>query len=121
MIEAETARSTAALSGALPVSRSTIEAAASVAIELTFFIAFAFVASIPYSKFRHMFYTPLNVFFRDDDAKGALDTIPNLEQEVERDEPRLGVATLADFTWKRRMDFDACMRCGRCQNSCPAC
>jgi Fe-S oxidoreductase len=27
---------------------------------------------------------------------------------------------MADLTWKRRMDFDACMRCGRCQSVCPA-
>jgi Fe-S oxidoreductase len=30
------------------------------------------------------------------------------------------VATLADFTWKQRLDFDACMQCGRCQSKCPA-
>lgn len=28
-------------------------------------VTFAFVASIPFTKFRHIFYTPLNSFFRD--------------------------------------------------------
>ena len=83
-------------------------------------VTFAFIASIPLSKFKHIFYTPINTFFRDLDPKGALMPIPNLEAEIEQDEPALGVATLADFTWKQRLDFDACMQCGRCQSKCPA-
>ncbi len=79
-----------------------------------------FMASLPFSKFRHILYTPLNTLFRDLQPKGALDPIPNLEAEIEKDAPRLGVTTLADLTWKRRMDLDACMRCGRCQSVCPA-
>lgn len=80
----------------------------------------AFIGSLPFSKFKHIFYTPFNTFFHDRTPKGALDVIPNLEAEIEKDEPRLGVATLGDLTWKRRLDFDACMRCGRCQANCPA-
>ncbi|KPL85229.1 (Fe-S)-binding protein [Herpetosiphon geysericola] len=83
-------------------------------------VVFAFVGSIPFTKFRHIFYTPLNTLFRDRDPKGALDRIPNMEEELEKDEPKLGVTSLSDFSWKRRMDFDACMRCGRCQDNCPA-
>jgi Fe-S oxidoreductase len=83
-------------------------------------LTFAFIASIPFSKFKHIFYTPINTFFRDLEPKGALMPIPHLEAEIERDVPRLGVATLADFTWKQRLDFDACMQCGRCQSKCPA-
>jgi Fe-S oxidoreductase len=83
-------------------------------------VTFAFIASIPLSKFKHIFYTPINTFFRDLEPKGALMPIPNLEAEIEKDEPALGVATLADFTWKQRLDFDACMQCGRCQSKCPA-
>lgn len=83
-------------------------------------VTFAFIASIPFSKFKHIFYTPLNTFFRDTAPKGALMPIPDLEAEIEKDEPALGLATLADFTWKQRLDFDACMQCGRCQSKCPA-
>jgi Fe-S oxidoreductase len=82
--------------------------------------SFAFIVSLPFSKLQHIIYTPLNTFFRDLEPKGALTPIPNLEAEIEKDEPRLGVATLADFTWKQRLDFDACMQCGRCQSKCPA-
>jgi Fe-S oxidoreductase len=81
---------------------------------------FAFIGTLPFSKFKHIVYTPLNTFFRDTTPKGALDPIPNFDAEIEKDEPRLGIATLSDLTWKRRMDLDACMRCGRCQSVCPA-
>lgn len=81
---------------------------------------FAFIGSLPFSKFKHIFYTPLNTFFRDTEPKGRLENIPALEAEIEKDEPQLGIATLADLSWKHRLDLDACMRCGRCQANCPA-
>lgn len=81
---------------------------------------FLFIGSIPFSKFKHIIYTPLNTLFRNTGPKGAIKAITDLEAEIEKDEPKLGVATLADLTWKRRMDLDACMRCGRCQANCPA-
>jgi Fe-S oxidoreductase len=81
---------------------------------------FAFIGSLPFSKFKHLFYTPLNTFFRDTEPKGRLENIPALEAEIEKDEPQLGIATLADLSWKHRLDLDACMRCGRCQANCPA-
>src|SRR4029078_13456561 len=83
-------------------------------------VTFAFIASIPLTKFKHIFYTPINTFFRNLDPKGALIPIPNLEADIEKDEPALGVATLADFTWKQRLHLDARMQCGRCQSKCPA-
>ncbi len=80
----------------------------------------AFIGSLPFGKFKHILYTPLNTFFHDRAPKGALDPIPDLEAEIEKDEPKLGLATLADLPWKHRLDLDACMRCGRCQANCPA-
>lgn len=80
----------------------------------------AFIASLPFSKFKHIFYTPLNTFFRDTTPQGSLDPILDLDAEIEKDEPKLGIATLGDLSWKHRLDLDACMRCGRCQANCPA-
>ncbi len=80
-------------------------------------VTFAFVASIPYTKFKHIFYTPLNSFFRDTDAKGAL---PKIEDIEDKEEEELGINRIADLTWKQRLSLDACMRCGRCQANCPA-
>jgi Fe-S oxidoreductase len=80
-------------------------------------VTFAFVASIPYTKYKHIFYTPLNSFFRDIEPKGALDKIEDIE---DKEEEELGVNRIADLTWKERLSLDACMRCGRCQANCPA-
>lgn len=80
-------------------------------------VTFAFVASIPFTKFRHIFYTPLNSFFRDIEPKGALDKIDDIE---DKEEAELGLNRIADLTWKERLSLDACMRCGRCQANCPA-
>ena len=80
-------------------------------------VTFAFVASIPYTKYKHIFYTPLNSFFRDIEPKGALDKIEDIE---DKEEEELGINRIADLTWKERLSLDACMRCGRCQANCPA-
>lgn len=34
--------------------------------------------------------------------------------------PLLGVARPIDFAWNRLAGFDACIQCGRCEESCPA-
>lgn len=31
-----------------------------------------------------------------------------------------GVENIEEFTWKDLVDLDACTRCGRCQENCPA-
>lgn len=36
------------------------------------------------------------------------------------DDATLGTGTLADLTWKQRLDFMTCTECGRCQELCPA-
>ena len=80
-------------------------------------VTFVFVASIPYTKFKHIFYTPLNGFFRDLGPKGALKPIEDIEEKAEAE---LGLNTIGELTWKERLSLDACMRCGRCQARCPA-
>lgn len=35
-------------------------------------------------------------------------------------EPRLGVKEATDWNWTRRLNFDACVECGRCEAACPA-
>ena len=39
--------------------------------------------------------------------------------ESEDGELRIGIQKAADFTWKQRLDFDACVSCGRCEEVCP--
>jgi len=79
-------------------------------------IALLFIAIIPYSYFVHLLTTPLNIFFAKLGPRGAIREITNIEEAE-----TLGVSKLEEFSWKRRLDFDACVECGRCQVACPAC
>src|SRR5436189_1182515 len=78
-------------------------------------ISLAFIAVIPYSYFVHLIVTPLNIFFSKLAPRGAIRPIENIEEAES-----LGVSKLEEFSWKRRLDFDACVECGRCQAACPA-
>ena len=78
-------------------------------------IAFVFIALIPQSYFMHLVTTPLNIFFSKLGPRGALRKIENIEEAES-----LGVGKFEEFSWKRRLDFDACVECGRCQDVCPA-
>jgi len=78
-------------------------------------LSLGFVALVPYSYFVHLVTTPLNVFFAKLGPRGAIRPIENIEEAES-----LGVSKLEEFSWKRRLDFDACVECGRCQAVCPA-
>ena len=78
-------------------------------------ISLAFIALIPYSYFSHLVTTPLNIFFSKLAPRGAIRPIENIEEAE-----TLGISKLEEFSWKRRLDFDACLECGRCQAVCPA-
>ena len=78
--------------------------------------AFVFLAYILVSRSRlqHVWLSPLNIYFRSLKPKGALAPL-----DIETAES-YGAAKIEDFTWKQLMDLDACTRCGRCQDNCPA-
>ncbi len=76
-----------------------------------------FLAYLPFSKLFHIVTTPLNAYFRSLRNKGALVPIP--PQAFETAET-FGVSQIEQFTWKDLLDLDACTRCGRCQDNCPA-
>jgi len=66
------------------------------------------------SRLQHIVFSPLNVFFRSLKPKGALEPI-----DLEKTET-FGASQIEHFTWKQLLDLDACTRCGRCQDVCPA-
>ncbi len=73
------------------------------------------VASIPFTKLRHLVMTPLNIILRPIRPQGSLAKIENIEEaEI------LGVNKIDEFTPKQLLSFDACVRCGRCEEVCPA-
>jgi len=75
--------------------------------------AIAYV-SLYFTSLIHIIASPLNVFFRSLAPRGALVPIDLETAET------FGVAKIEDFTWKQLLDLDACTRCGRCQDNCPA-
>lgn len=75
-------------------------------------IALVFLASVPFSKLFHLIAAPVNIFYRSLRPPGALAELGEGREE--------GVKEWTDFTWKQILDFDACVRCGRCQDVCPA-
>lgn len=77
--------------------------------------AFAWLGLIVFTRLDHLFFAPVNAFFLRTDSPGRLAKIENIEeQEV------FGVGFIQDFTWKQLFELDACVRCGRCTEVCPA-
>jgi Fe-S oxidoreductase/nitrate reductase gamma subunit len=88
-----------------------------------FSIMFVFFAVFPYTKMMHIFTTPANIFFSWTGPKGALprvDIEAMLNDEKAAENFNVGVSAVKDLTWKNRLDYEACLRCGRCQDNCPA-
>ncbi|MFC1925306.1 heterodisulfide reductase-related iron-sulfur binding cluster [Chloroflexota bacterium] len=75
------------------------------------FFAYVFVSR---TRMQHIWLSPLNIFFRSLGPKGAI-----IPQDLENSET-FGVPKIEEFTWKQLLDLDACTRCGRCQDQCPA-
>jgi len=78
--------------------------------------AFLFLAyfTLSRSRLQHIWLSVLNVFFRSLRTKGAL---PLIDFETAQ---TYGAGGIGDFQQKQLMDLDACTRCGRCQDNCPA-
>jgi Fe-S oxidoreductase len=73
-------------------------------------IALAFVAYIPYSKAVHIVASGVNLIFRD---RFAASRLPAPADQV-------ATGTLGDLSWKQLIALDACTKCGRCHEVCPA-
>jgi Fe-S oxidoreductase/nitrate reductase gamma subunit len=76
-------------------------------------LALAFIAYIPYSKAMHMLADGVNLLAHDRQATRALPA-------PQPDPAHAGYTEIADFTWKELLDLDACTKCGRCHEVCPA-
>jgi len=78
-------------------------------------LVFGFLAWAPYSKMLHVVASTANIYTARLAPIGA-----NLRKVDFEAEGALGINTLAGFTWKDLLDFDACTECGRCTAVCPA-
>lgn len=81
-------------------------------------VSFGLIAYIVYSKrLLHLVTSSLNMMFRgvEETPRGAITPIEDFETVEE-----FGVNQIDGFTWRQIFDLDACTRCGRCQDRCPA-
>jgi Fe-S oxidoreductase/nitrate reductase gamma subunit len=89
---------------------------AMIVFRIHFFLVLGVLAYIPFSKLFHIVSSPLNMIFRSLEPKGILAPMDFEDEEAES----FGISAIHEFTWKQLMDLDACTRCGRCQDHCPA-
>jgi len=77
---------------------------------------FSLLFIIPRSKHLHMLFAPFNTYWRSFEPRGSLSKIQFDEKNVKT----YGASKLEDFTWKQLFEAYACVKCGRCDEICPA-
>ena len=77
------------------------------------FAALSFIVAVPWYKAKHIIASMGALATRDPLVMRRLPPLlPNAVQ--------VGVVNVHDFSWKDMLDFDACTKCGRCHEACPA-
>ncbi|MGE0054843.1 MAG: heterodisulfide reductase-related iron-sulfur binding cluster [Hyphomicrobium sp.] len=76
-------------------------------------LALAFTAAIPWYKAKHVISAVGSLLMRDAKPLALLPPEP-------KDAEKAGIASISDFTWKDMLHLDACTKCGRCHEACPA-
>lgn len=76
-------------------------------------LALAAIAIIPFTKVKHIFTSAGALMVRDPLAAQRLPRIPDSQALP-------GVSKITDFNWKQLLSLDACTKCGRCHEACPA-
>jgi Fe-S oxidoreductase/electron transfer flavoprotein alpha/beta subunit len=76
-------------------------------------LALAFTAAIPWYKAKHIISVLGSLLLRDSKPLSRLPNEPEYADNV-------GVAAISDFNLKDMFDLDACTKCGRCHEACPA-
>ena len=84
--------------------------------------ALAFIAAIPWTKAKHLIAVLGSLSTRDALALRRLPK-PAMAAAVagsDDAEPEVGFSRIGQFSWKDLLNFDACTKCGRCHEACPA-
>ncbi len=81
-----------------------------------FLLVQVWIATLPFTKLWHMFAGPLNLLLRSARPRGHIQKLDMEDEEAEQ----FGLGRLEDFGRRQLIDTDACIRCGRCQQNCPA-
>ncbi len=93
---------------------------------------FLFMNYLPFSKHFHVILAFPNTWYSNLKAKGELNNMPSVMQEVKlmldpsavvpegyQPPTSFGVKDVTDLTWKNLMEAYTCTECGRCTSSCP--
>ncbi len=87
-------------------------------------LAMGWIATLPFTKFVHLLAMPTNIFFAKMKPRGELvrqDLEAMFADENFNEETfTYGTMTTGDLTWKQRLEADACISCGRCEEICPS-
>jgi Fe-S oxidoreductase/nitrate reductase gamma subunit len=76
-------------------------------------LALVFIGLIPFTKVKHIFTAAASLMVRDPLAAQRLPRVPESQENP-------GVTKITDFNWKQLLNLDACTKCGRCHEACPA-
>jgi Fe-S oxidoreductase len=76
-------------------------------------IALVLIALIPFTKVKHIFTASGSLLVRNPLASQRLPLVPESQEAP-------GYKYITDFTWKHLLNLDACTKCGRCHEACPA-
>jgi len=76
-------------------------------------LALLFIAVTPFTKVKHILTAAGSLMLRDPLAAQRLPRVPEQQQ-------RAGAQYITDFSWKQLLSLDACTKCGRCHEVCPA-
>ena len=74
-----------------------------------------FLVYLPGSKHLHIVTAFFNAALRKMKPRGELPAM-----DLEAEDARFGIKTVADLSWKDLLDGFTCTECGRCQEACPA-
>lgn len=83
-------------------------------------IALSFIALVPWYKAKHIITAIGSLMFRDPMALKRLPRIPVVDVTDSEHEEIVGVSKIEEFDWKNLLHLDACTKCGRCHEACPA-
>jgi Fe-S oxidoreductase/nitrate reductase gamma subunit len=82
-------------------------------IRVHLYLFILLIALIPFTFFRHLIISPLNIIFKKQANRGELRDTSDVNATP-------GANHISDFTWKQILETEACVSCGRCEESCPA-
>jgi len=79
--------------------------------------AMAFIVLLAGTKLSHIFMTPTSIYLKPDAQTPLLRPMP---PEMFEKAEIFGVHKAEEYSWKDLFETEACMRCGRCVEVCPA-